>query len=367
MMYLKRVAGSMVSSSLALLMTLTVGGCGNEQVDVVEDVARPVRVLTIGSSAHGNLRVYPGKAEASDTAMLAFQHDGKVIELPVIPGQRVKKGEVLAKIDPHDFEQAVSAAEARYTEIQRNVERYKTLHQKELVATADLQAKEKDAEVAKSQLENAKKNLLDTALVAPFDGIVSQKLIENFQNVKSGEVVIRVQTIDKIKITIYMPESDISLAPKGARDTMKAAAVFSAVPDREFALKVFEVETEADPKTNTYQVKLIMDQPEGVNILPGMTAQVRLDLSGPDGQAQSVFIVPAYAIFSDAKGKPCVWVMDHASLTVYKREVTVGKATGTDQIQVTSGIQQGETIVTTGVNQLFEGTKVRPIVKKIGD
>jgi multidrug efflux pump subunit AcrA (membrane-fusion protein) len=59
--------------------------------------------------------------------------------------------------------------------------------------------------------------------------------------------------------------------------------------------------------------------------------------------------------------------MDHASLTVYKREVTVGKATGTDQIQVTSGIQQGETIVTTGVNQLFEGTKVRPIVKKIGD
>ena len=286
-------------------------------------------------------------------------HLRRVIELPVVPGQHVKKGDLLARIDPRDFEQAQAAAKAKYVESARNTERYRTLYAKQLVATADLQANEKDTDINKADLEKAEKALEDTTLVAPFDGIVSQRLIENYQNVRAGDAVVHVQKLDKLKVIIHMPEKDAGTTSSVDRNKVRGIAVFAAAPDREFPLIVTEWETEADAATQTFLVKLIMDQPQGVNILPGMTATVRLSLpTAPLEAPSAVFIIPSHAVFYDERGAACVWVVDNKELIVHKRMVALGQVIGTGKIEVKAGLVPGDVVVIAGVRQLREGMKV---------
>lgn len=353
---------------ILVLALLVCAGCGKKDEAAPQVVVRPVKALKLGEPVSGTVRVYPGTVDASETAMLAFQDAGKVIELPIVPGQRVKKGDLLAKIDPRDFEQAVTAAKAKYEEAAGNAERFKDLHAKHAVATVDMEQKVKDAEVLLSQLERAQKALRDTELIAPFDGIVSQRLIENFQNVKAGDQAVRVQNITQLKISISMPESDMATASPGSRAAVKATATFGTAAGTAFPLKIAEVDTEADAKTQTYRVKFLMDQPAEVNILPGMTAQVQLIFPPKEIQdAGGAFSVPAHAVFSDERGNACVWIIDPATQTVLKRQVTLGEAAGTDQVKVTGGLVPGDTIALTGVSQLREGMKVSVIKGKIGE
>jgi len=353
---------------LSLVALLAIVGCGKKAEPPPQEVVRQVKVLTLTAPVSAITRVYPGTVDAADTAMLAFQADGKVIELPVVAGQQVKQGDLLAKIDPREFEQAVAEAKAKHEEAERNAARYRDLFAKDAVSEVHMEKVVKEADVLRAQFENAKKLLQDTVLLAPFDGIVSQRLIENHQNVKAGDEAIRVQDIARLKVSIAMPEADIAAAPQGSRDTAVATAAFSAAPGQSFPLKVVEIEAEADQKTQTFRVKLMMDQPTGVNILPGMTAQVSLVFpdSGTQKSAATIFSVPAHAVISDESGAARVWVVDAATQTVRARSVTVGEVTGSDQLLVTGGLAAGETIALTGVGQLREGMKIRSVQEAPG-
>ena len=143
---------------------------------------------------------------------------------------------------------------------------------------------------------------------------------------------------------------------------MEAVARFEAAPDRTFPLTFKEAAAQADPQTQTYRVTFTMKQPEGVRILPGMTAEVTLSgmLSDEESEGtRAMLAVPASAVFSDAAGHPHVWVVDTETWTVHKRAVTLGEPTGKDQVWITGGLQPGETIVLTAVQQLEEGDTVR--------
>ncbi|UCD58527.1 MAG: efflux RND transporter periplasmic adaptor subunit, partial [Candidatus Hydrogenedentota bacterium] len=113
--------------------------------------------------------------------------------------------------------------------------------------------------------------------------------------------------------------------------------------------------------TQTYRLVLTMPAPEGVNILPGMTANVhgseQAEINGDR------FVVPAIAVFADEAGVPHVWVIDQENNAVHRRKVTTGDLTGTDSIQILDGLKSGETIALSGVSQLREGMKVRPVEK----
>jgi RND family efflux transporter MFP subunit len=121
-----------------------------------------------------------------------------------------------------------------------------------------------------------------------------------------------------------------------------------------------EYSSEADPKTQTYQITLEMPQPEEINVLPGMTATVVGQ--PPSGEKlRDWFVIPAVAVFADEAGKSNVWVVDKANMTVQRRQVTTGELTGTDGIQIVDGLKSGEKIAVTGVAQLREGMQVRDL------
>ncbi|MEE8591475.1 MAG: efflux RND transporter periplasmic adaptor subunit, partial [Spirochaetia bacterium] len=116
--------------------------------------------------------------------------------------------------------------------------------------------------------------------------------------------------------------------------------------------------TRADPRTQTYQVTLQMRQPEGINILPGMTASV-VQHRPKEEDDTGRFVIPAIAVFADEAGNSHAWVVDRDTMTVHRRKVTTGELTGTDSIQILDGLQSDEMIAISGVSRLREGMKVR--------
>lgn len=349
-------------SALPVLAAFFLCACA-EKEPPREAPVLPVKMVTYGGDAGEAYNTYPGITEADRTADLAYENPGRLIELPVNRGQEVKKGDLLAKLDPLNFESRVAAAKATFAEARADLERYRTLYEKDAVARADLEVKQVQFDVAKAELAIAEKSLRDTDLRAPYDGLIARKFVENFQDVKAKEPIVRVQDISKIEVIINVPETDVIRSP-GRKENkppkeLTAYATFESRPGRKFPLGLKEFESQADPQTQAFLVKFVMANPDDVNVLPGMTA--RVSIKSPDFRTEGGEggVVPVGAIFPDDAGKNYVWVVDPESMTVSRREVGAGSPTG-DSVRILSGLENGESVVTTGVHRVQEGGKVRP-------
>ncbi len=195
--------------------------------------------------------------------------------------------------------------------------------------------------------------LEDTSLQAPFAGYIAETFVENFQNVRAKQAIVRLLDVARVEVVINVPENLISLAPYMTDISCR----FDAFPDRQVLAEPKEVGTEASQTTRTYPVTLIMDQPQDIKVLPGMagTCQGRPDI--PSEVAKKGVEIPLSAVLSDKDDKHYVWVIDEDAQTVAKREVKPGNLTERGML-IEQGLQPGEWIATAGVHALREGQKV---------
>ncbi len=347
--------GQMAKFSIFLTLFVFLAGCGKEENVKIEEIIRPVKIMTLKDTNEVLTQGFPGVVRASKRAILSFKVSGPLVKLPVEEGQHVKKGELIAQIDKRDFINALKEAKARYQAAKQQFMRYKELYAKRQVSKADFDRYLAAKEVAKAKLEDAKNALCDTTLVAPFDGVISKRYVENFYKVKAKEPIVNLQDISKIEIIINVPE--LIMASVRQTSSTKVFAKFDSIPKKEFPLKLKEYSTEADPATQTYEVIFTMDQPEEADILPGMTAKVTAYFSD---KRQQYIIVPALAVLDAPGNKPYVWVYDQSSGVVHKRFVKIGELKESCCIKITQGLKPGEIIVVAGVTKLKEGMKVRP-------
>jgi len=347
----------MCAASLAACVLLT-AGCG-EKAQEETAVVRPVKSMVVGNVLSGS-RSFPGRVEASERADLSFRVSGPLIELPIERGQRVEKGQLLARIDPRDYRIALDEAKAAFAKAEADYQRYQNLYEKDAVSISELELYRAKRDVAKAKLEDAEANLDYTYLRAPFAGIVGDRYVENFEDVRAQQVICSLHDISSLDIVVDVPEHLIAGVDDLDEAALEVSARFEAAPDREFPLSFKEMAAQADPATQTYQLRLTMPQPEGISILPGMTAEVIARGTRPAAGHAGVFAVPASAVFPDAEGDAqAVWVIDPDDMTVHRREVTLGAVTGTGSVEVLSGLRAGERIVVAGVSHLREGLKVR--------
>ena len=184
---------------------------------------------------------------------------------------------------------------------------------------------------------------------------MAKRHVQNFEEVQAKQPIVFLQDLSKIEVLVDAPETVVINLKQG--EAIEAMATFAAAPDKKFPLELKEFSTEADPQTQTYQVVLVMDRPEGINILPGMTATVTgRQVSDADSTAR--IVIPAIAVMEDPQEKAFVWVLKKDEMTVHKTAVTVGEMTGSDSILVTDGLKGGEQIVTSGITKLQDGMKV---------
>ncbi|UCD35842.1 MAG: efflux RND transporter periplasmic adaptor subunit [Nitrospiraceae bacterium] len=349
---------------ISLSILLLVSSCKKKEEVVVREVVRPVKLMTIERAGReGIRRAYPGKVRASQRVDLAFKVSGPLIELPVQEAQMVKKGEVLARILPRDFETAVAKARAQALEAEQQYSRYRDLYIKKQVSKADFDKYKSQYDIAQAQLKEAQDALDDTFLRAPFSGVIARRYMENFADVQAKEPVVSLQDISRVEVLVDLPEQVMANVRENKPGTKMAYAEFAVAPARQFPLSLKEYKTEADPDTQTYQVTLEMEQPEGINVLPGMTANVigkRISTEDDDPmEGEQGVVIPASAVFSDEAGSSHVWIVDPGAMTVSRRTVATGELAGTDSIEIIDGLQTGETIAVTAVTQLREGMKVR--------
>jgi RND family efflux transporter MFP subunit len=393
-------------------------GCGQKE-EPVKDIVRPVRAMKVADAAGVSGRAFPGRAKATEEVNLAFRVPGPLIERPVNVGDSVQKGDLIARIDPRDFDTALanssnslaqaraqlramrvarpedigrlkaalSAAKAEVAKAEADYSRVRQLYANDNASKADLDQARALRNVAREGVNGATENLRigrrgaraediqamqanirslqaqrkrtqdaleDTRLLAPFAGFIAQTFVENFQDVRAKQPVVRLLDVTSIEMVINIPENMISLAPHATDIVVR----FDAFADRAIPAQIKEIGTEASETTRTYPVTLIMAQPADIKILPGMAGKAtgRVDL--PDRAVSRGLEVPVSAVFSDTDARQFVWIIDEAGKTVTRREVTVGDLTARG-IAVTKGLQPGEWIATAGVNFLRDGQKVR--------
>lgn len=317
---------------------------------------KPVKLFAIAAGSE-ELRVsLPGRVRAAKRSELSFKVSGPLEELPVIEGQLVKKGETIARILPRDFETSLAEARARELQAEQQYRRYKDLYTKRQASKADFDRFRASRDVARAKLEDARNALNDTNLVAPFDGVIAKKYVENFEKVQAKQPIVYLQQVDQLEVLVDVPE--LMMAQFREAPLIKVTTEFDAIAGKSYPLTVKEFSTAADPATQTYQVVLALAQPEEANILPGMTAKVTVTTE--EEEAQPRIQIPAIAVLNDSDGNNYVWVFNKESRTVTKRIVELGKLAGTSNALVADGLVGGEEIVMAGVTQLAEGMEVRP-------
>ncbi len=283
---------------------------------------------------------------------------------------------MLAQIDPTDFEVNLRSAEGQLAKARAALDLAQSLYKRVLrirdqdtgaVSEAMIDQKREDANRAqaevtslKATVDAAKDQLRYTSLEAPFSGVIAKRYVENFQKVQAKEPILSLQDISTVEILVDVPENIIARMKKG--DESNVFAEFEPAPGRQFPLAVKEYATEADTRTQTYRIVLSMLAPDGINVLPGMTAIVKsAQMSAPESKN---ILVPAVSVFADETGNSNIWVIEKESMTVKRQKVTTGSLTGKDNIQILSGLKDGDVIAVSGVSKLREGMKVRPFEQK---
>ncbi len=322
-------------------------------------IVRPVKTMVLEASGEAGF-TYPGTVQGTQRSNLSFRVSGPLIELPIREGNWVQKGQLLARIDPRDYQIALAQAKADYVEAVADYNRYQELYERDAVALADLDVRRAKRDVAKARMDDAAAALSDTYLKAPYSGYVGARYVVNYEYVQAQKDILSLQDISKVEIVVDIPENLIAKARKD-KPIGELYATFKTLPGKQFPLEIKEISAQADPRTLTYRVTFIMPQPKEINVLPGMTAQVHATGSAPVNEEYPKFIVPAYAVLAMNDGSQSVWVIDQKDNTVHQRKVKVGRVTGEEGIEILEGLKPGEMIALTGVITLREGMKVRPM------
>jgi RND family efflux transporter MFP subunit len=345
-----------VATALCLLGIATLAACSRP--DPLPEPIRQLRVIEVGAVADLSNGQLPGRARSADEVDLAFDVSGTLVERPVSIGSVVQEGDLIARLDPRDFQSNVRAAEAAARNSKSNFKRGEELLQSKFISEAEFDRLEAEVDITQARLDLARKALSDSAIHAPFSGVIANISVENFQSVRAKTVIARLLGVEEIEMVINVSESQMALLP--FIDAIEVE--FDAFPGMRLPADITEISSEASLTTRTFPITLSMTQPEDRKILAGMSgvAFVTAD-SRPDDTTG--YVVPVSALFGEAVDNVSkVWVVG-ADNRVISRVVKVsGVSTG--GANIIEGLQAGEIVATAGVHTLAEGQEV--IVNKVG-
>ena len=358
----RRAWARAIAPLAAACLSLAVAGC-REEAPEPEEVARPVKILEVRGTGAVLTREYPGRIRAIQQADMAFEVPGRIVEFRFKEGERVEEGEVLARLDDRDFQAQLDSTRARFNNAKVNFDRAQKLFEEGALAALERDRRQTVLDSFEAELRKATKAVEDTALRAPFAGVMAKKLVEDFENVRAKQVVLILQDESHLEIRINVPERDMTgggtqrLDPDEITRRIEPRVIVTAIPDREFPARVKQIAMIADPTTRTFEATFVIERPADVSVLPGMTAKVII--SAPAETAgRSGMRIPANATVSDDEAKAFVWLVDPSSMQVRPVPVELGELSGAD-VTILSGLSDGDQIAISGVHQLREGMTVR--------
>jgi membrane fusion protein (multidrug efflux system) len=293
---------------------------------------------------------------------VSFLASGKVIQVLPREGDYVRKGQLLASIDPTDYQLALTAATKQADMAQIASERagdehrrMKMLYDSKSLAPNDYEKYKSVYESARKQYEQAtasekisRKHLTDAELHSPVNGFISKRSIEPGEMASPGRPVFEIVNLDTVEISVGVPETDVH----SVRDGQKAAITLPALPGESFEGVVRLVNVSADPGTRTFMTRISIPNPKHT-LQIGMVAEARIR----GDKVVKMLTAPIEAIVRDPQGATMVYVYYPEQKRVYAKRVEIGTPHGRD-LEIRSGLTSDEWIVLVGQPQLRDGSVV---------
>lgn len=343
----------------ALLLVTFLAGCDKEE-PAAPDI-RPVRAITVDAPAGSETTTLTGDIRARYESDLGFRIDGKIVARPVDVGSTVKKGDVLAKLDPQPRQQDLQSAKAdaltaKATLVKAQATETRQAHLvKDGFATqsaydealADLRTAQSQVESTSAKLQQAQDNLGYTTLLADADGVITTVTGNIGQVVSAGQAIVRLSQPGEREAAFNVSETILS----ASRTKPAVTVALASNPSIKLVGDVRYVSPQADATTRTYEARVSLpNAPPEMRLGATVTGSVSLNMEG-------LFELPGSALF-EQDGKPAVWIVDAKAGTVSVRPISVGRYSG-DKIVLSGGLNKGDIVVTAGVQKLVPGQKVR--------
>lgn len=337
-----------------LLVVITTGCNTQSQTEEIKRSNRPVKAFSITEYSQFAGRSFPALTKAKREVELSFRVSGVLNKLGIQEGQFVHKGELIAALDSRDFEVRLQAAKASFDQAKAEKQRFERLLQSNSIPQNDYEIKLAQFIKAKAEFENAQNALSDTKLLAPFDGYIGKKFIENYQEIQAKQSVVNLIDLSVIEIRFHIPENLMI-----RKDKFESFQVqFENVPNIRFNASLKEIGKVAEAEG--FPLTLVLDHQiaEGSTIenVSGLACRVIMNLSG---QIEQAIVIPLAAVFEERdSNKHACWVIGSEN-KVQKRYINIGHFVSKDMVEVTSGLSLGETIVAGGVHFINEAQQVR--------
>jgi membrane fusion protein, multidrug efflux system len=327
---------------------------------------RPVVAVAAQADNHTPMSALPGQIQSRYSTPLSFRINGKVLERRVRLGDRVKAGQVVARLDPADAAKnaasaraQLDAAEHQLVYARQQLDRDRAQTAENLIAPAQLEQTQNafaNALAQRNQTQQqaglAADQLRYATLTADRAGVITAEQADTGQNVNAGQAIYTLAWSGDIDVICDVPEAALTSFAVG----QQASVSMPALPGRTFQARVRELSPAADAQSRTWRAKLTLESP-APEVRLGMTADVAFASSAKTGA--KAFTVPSTALFHD-KGQPAVWIVKKPGDALELRRVEVARY-GERTVTLSSGVQDGERIVWQGVHTVSAGEKVRVV------
>ncbi len=338
-----------------LLLLLLLTACWDTDTPI--KTIRPVKLAEVEPLSLYS-REFIGRFEASEQSELAFAVSGTIQDFNIETGEKVRKGQVLARILPSDYKLKLEAEKSMYQTSKANYERSGRLLKRGAISLQEYEISESTYEASRARYLYAERELANTELKAPFSGSIEAKYVSDYAEVVAGQSICKLIDPRSLDVEFTLPHSDISL-------TLLKDSFSVVVGSESFSAEVSEVvDASVDGAGIPVTLKLTDSKfnPQSLGYVAGLGCRVRVEVNRSLTEGDYT-IVPLCAIFADAlnASQRSVWVYNPKSGSVASRIVVLEGLIGKDTAIVRSGLNSGELVVTAGVNSLSQGQVVKPL------
>lgn len=320
-------------------------------------LVRPVKSATAGTQSIIRKEFY-GIVEPVEYVKLSFPLSGRINNLSVKEGQRVKKGDLIATLNSESFELQYAAEKAAYETATAQLQRNRRLVERQAISQQEYEISKANYQKALTAYKNAADDVADTRLTAPFDGSIQKRLAEQYQRINAGEGVVQLVNTENLHIKFTIPDTYLYLLHSPKQNYIVEFDIYRGHYFNARLIEYLDISTYGTGIPVTIAIDDSTFNSDIYDIKPGFTCGIRLTSDIEPFLQKEMVCIPLSAVFSKSHSdKEYVWIIRNNR--VYQREIHVYSPTGESDVLIDNGLNAGEQIVTAGVYQLVEGDSVR--------
>jgi membrane fusion protein (multidrug efflux system) len=309
------------------------------------DMQIPVSAHIVNFEKLSDVVYTTGSIIANEEVELRSETSGKIVEILFREGAYVNKGDLLVKINDADLQAQLRKAASKVKLIEDRETRQRQLAENQMISKEDYESTLNDLEASKAEYDLINAQIDKTEIRAPFNGVIGLREVSEGSFVTTSNIISRLQSLSNLKVDFAIPQKYASQVKIGDELSFKLSG-----SDFQYKAKIYAIEPKIDPSTRTLKLRAICSATYK-GLFPGAFANVELNLKETD----EAIIIPSVSIVPELKGQ-LVYLYKNGVATPQRVETGLREETN---VQITSGLAVGDTVITSGILQIRPGAKVK--------